>query len=81
MQAFSTNPAAAAPHFSSASFCPDRPLSQFYAHLYIGLYAEALGNKASALEHIKAAADERFAMGGYMHSVAKIHLARLLRGG
>ena len=59
----------------------DRPLSQFYAHLYIGLYAEALGNKASALEHIKAAADERFAMGGYMHSVATIHLARLLRGG
>ncbi|MEQ1910540.1 MAG: hypothetical protein ABMA15_17100 [Vicinamibacterales bacterium] len=45
------------------------------------MLAEALGNKASAREHIKAAADERFAMGGYMHSVAKIHLARLLRGG
>jgi lipoprotein NlpI len=56
-----------------------RPESQFYAHLYVGLYAEALGNKDLALEHIKAAADDRFAMGGYMHSVAKLHLDRLQR--
>ena len=46
----------------------DRPESQFYAHLYVGLYAEALGDKGRALEHIKAAADDRFAMGGYMHT-------------
>lgn len=56
-----------------------RPEAQFYAHLYIGLYAEALGNASQALEHIRAAADDRYAMGGYMHTVAKIHLARLER--
>ncbi len=57
----------------------DRPDAQFYAHLYVGLYAEALGDKARALEHIKAAADDRFAMGGYMHTVAKLHLGMLQR--
>lgn len=54
-----------------------RPEAQFYAHLYIGLYSEALGNNAQALEHIRAAAEDRYAMGGYMHTVAKIHLTRL----
>jgi lipoprotein NlpI len=57
-----------------------RPEAQFYAHLYIALYAEALGNTAVALEHITAAADDRYAMGGYMHAVAKVHLARLQKG-
>jgi len=57
-----------------------RPDGQFYAHLYIGLYADALGNASLALEHIKAAADERYSMGGYMHAVAKIHLTQLQRG-
>jgi lipoprotein NlpI len=57
-----------------------RPDGQFYAHLYIGLYAEAMGNKSLALEHIRAAADDRYAAGGYMHTVAKIHLARLQPG-
>ncbi len=48
---------------------------QFYAHLYVGLYQEATGNKASALEHLRAAAAERFARaGGYMHTVARVHL-------
>lgn len=52
--------------------------AQFYAHLYVGLHAEAISNAARALEHIKAAADERFAdAGGYMHVVARVHLARL----
>jgi lipoprotein NlpI len=51
----------------------------FYAHLYIGLYSEAIGRKDDALEHIKAAADERYAaMGGYMHMVARVHLRTLL---
>jgi outer membrane protein assembly factor BamB len=55
--------------------------AEFYAHLYVGLYSEALGNAAAALEHITAAADERFAAaGGYMHSTARIHLARLRAG-
>jgi lipoprotein NlpI len=51
--------------------------SQFYAQLYVGLYYEALGNKEKALEHITAAADGRYAVGGYMHMVARTHLALL----
>ena len=57
----------------------DRPDGQFYAHLYVGLYLEATGNKAAALEHITAAADERYALGGYMHRVAQVHLKTLRR--
>ena len=54
---------------------------QFYAQLYVGLYYEALGNKPKALEHITAAAAERFAaVGGYMHTVAKVHLGILQKG-
>jgi lipoprotein NlpI len=48
---------------------------RFYAHLYIGLYSEALGRKALALQHIKEAAADRYApVGGYMHMVATVHL-------
>ena len=51
------------------------PSGQFYAHLYVGLYSEALGRKDLALTHIKEAASERFASaGGYMHMVAVVHL-------
>src|SRR5437867_3552347 len=57
-----------------------QPDAQFYARLYLGLYFEAMGNKSLALEHIKAAAADRFAAaGGYMHTVAKVHLAILQR--
>ena len=56
-----------------------QPESQFYAHLYAGLYFEALGNKRGALEHITAAAQDKYAMGGYMHRVARVHLAQLQR--
>ena len=53
----------------------DRPSGQFYAHLYIGLYSEALGRKEVALKHIKEAASDRYApVGGYMHMVAVVHL-------
>lgn len=56
--------------------------SQFYAHLYVGLYFDVLGRKTEALEHIRAAAAERYAAaGGYMHRVARVHLAMLQRGG
>ena len=49
--------------------------AQFFAQLYVGLYFEALGQDAQALEHITAAADDRFArVGGYMHTVATVHL-------
>jgi lipoprotein NlpI len=57
----------------------DRPAAQFYAHLYVGLYLEATGNKAAALEHITAAASDQYASAGYMHIVAKTHLALLRR--
>jgi lipoprotein NlpI len=56
--------------------------SEFYAHLYVGLYFEAIGRKADALAHIKAAAADRYASaGGYMNRVARVHLAILQRGG
>src|SRR5262245_41371523 len=49
--------------------------SRFYAHLYVGLYFDALGTRDRALEHIKAAAADRYAdVGGYMHLVAQTHL-------
>jgi lipoprotein NlpI len=55
----------------------NQPGAQFYAHLYLGLYFEALGNKQQALQHITIAASERYRMGGYMHGVARVHLAIL----
>jgi hypothetical protein len=36
---------------------PERKLRTFYAHLYLGLYAEITGDKKKALEHLKAAED------------------------
>jgi hypothetical protein len=56
------------------------PSGQFCAAVR-GLYFEATGNKQKALEHITAAAADRFARsGGYMHTVAKVHLGILQRG-
>lgn len=48
--------------------------SQFYGRLYVGLYFHAIGRKELALEHIRAAAAERYASTGYMHMVARVHL-------
>lgn len=45
----------------------------FYAHLYLGLYYESLGETKKALEHLSAAADDEFAVGGYMWDVARVH--------
>ncbi len=54
------------------------PASQFYAHLYTGLYFDALGNKDRALEHITAAAKAPYAsVAGFMGWVARIHLSTL----
>ena len=51
-----------------------RPSGEFFAHLYVGLYYEALRDKR-ALEQIRIAAADRYAdAGGYMHTVAKVHL-------
>ena len=53
---------------------------RFYAHLYVGLYHEALGRAGEALVHITEAADERFeAVGGYMQMVARVHRIELDR--
>ncbi len=55
-----------------------QPSGQFYAQLYIGLYFEAIGNATLAREHITLAAADQFAsVGGYMHTVAKVHLGVL----
>jgi lipoprotein NlpI len=45
----------------------------FYAHLYLGLYSEAVGDEAQAREHITKAVHE---YGGtdYMNDVARVHL-------
>jgi lipoprotein NlpI len=55
-----------------------QPEAQFYAQLYLGLYFEAMGDAPRALEHITAAAADRFAsVGDYMHMVARVHLKLL----
>jgi lipoprotein NlpI len=44
----------------------------FYAHLYVGIYEELLGNKQKAYEHLnKATEDHR--IGHYMWDVARVH--------
>jgi len=58
-----------------------RDSAQFYAQLYVGLYFEALRDSRRALEHITAAAADRYAAaGGYMHTVARVHLGILRNG-
>ena len=57
----------------------NEPGAQFYAHLYMGLYFESLGDTPRTLEHMTMAASERYRMGGYMHGVARVHLAILQR--
>ena len=53
----------------------------FFAHLYVGLYHESLGNDVEARTHLEAAADERYARAaGYMHMVARVHVNQLDRG-
>jgi lipoprotein NlpI len=48
----------------------------FYAHLYLGLYYESLGDKERTLEHMSKAAED-YQTGQYMGDVARVHLARL----
>jgi lipoprotein NlpI len=44
----------------------------FYAHLYLGLYYETLGDKKQTLEHLQQAANEH-RIGHYMWDVARVH--------
>jgi lipoprotein NlpI len=54
------------------------PSGQFYGNLYLGLYFEATGDPKRARSSLEAAANERFrSVGGYMHTVARVHVARL----
>jgi lipoprotein NlpI len=51
---------------------------QFYANLYLGLYYEATGDAKRGRASLEAAAADRFrSVGGYMHMVARVHVARL----
>lgn len=50
----------------------------FYAHLYVGIYEDLLGNKKAAFEHLnKATEDHR--IGHYMWDVARVHRDLLAR--
>lgn len=49
----------------------------FYAHLYVGLFHEAAGEKDQAKKHIELSA-EKYRIGHYMGDVARIH-AQLLQ--
>ena len=69
--------AATAPRPPAASVPPPLLNRQlFYAHLYLGLYFEALAQPAKAREHLTLAA-EKHPVPDYMHGVAKVHLQRL----
>jgi lipoprotein NlpI len=54
----------------------ERKSRLFYAHLYLGLYDEAKGNRAGTLEHIRAAVRD-FGQPHYMGDVARVHLGIL----
>jgi lipoprotein NlpI len=51
----------------------------FYAHLYLGLYYEAAGDKNRALENLTKAAEEH-KVGDYMWDVAHVHVNLLRKG-
>lgn len=51
------------------------PSPFFFANLYLGLYFEAIGDRARAAAYLKEAANDRHSpAGGYMHMVAKVHV-------
>ena len=55
-----------------------RERALFYAHLYVGLYYEATGSDTVARGQLVSAADEAYArVGGYMHTVARVHVEQL----
>jgi lipoprotein NlpI len=57
---------------------------RFYAHLYLGLYYESLGDGKRALEHLATATEHRITSGGgpgYMWEVARVHRDLLRKPG
>jgi len=55
---------------------PQRQQRLFYAHLYLGLYYDATGDRKRALEHITRAAG-KYRIPHYMGDVARVHEALL----
>jgi lipoprotein NlpI len=52
--------------------------AEFDAHLYLGLYFDALGDTERTRIHITAAAADRFKdIAGFMHAAARVHLRQL----
>jgi lipoprotein NlpI len=50
----------------------ERARRLFYAHLYLGLYYDATGDRKQALEHMTLAA-HKYYLGDYMSDVARVH--------
>ncbi|MFO0930056.1 MAG: tetratricopeptide repeat protein [Gemmataceae bacterium] len=57
----------------------ERSQRRFYAHLYLGIYHDLLGEKKKAIEHLRLAA-EKYHIGHYMGEVARVHLRVLSDG-
>ncbi len=59
---------------ATANHAPPAQLNRqlFYAHLYIGLYFESIGNNEKAKEHLTAAVSHE--VSDYMYGVAKVHV-------
>src|SRR5205085_12222499 len=51
---------------------------RFYAHLYLGLYHEAAGDKEQAKKHLTKAADEH-EISHYMWDIARMHVDKLYK--
>lgn len=50
----------------------------FYAHLYLGIYHDLLGEKKKAIEHLSQAAG-KYRIGHYMGEVVRVHHDLLTR--
>lgn len=53
-----------------------KTIAMFYAHLYLALYYEALGDRQKTLEHLQPAV-EKYPISHYMWDVAKVHWDRM----
>jgi lipoprotein NlpI len=56
----------------------DTAIAQFYAHVYVGLYLELMGDRAGARQQLLLASSERYReYGGFMNVVARVHARAL----
>src|SRR5262249_24851644 len=63
---------------AAAAGAAERKQRLFYAHLYLGLYHNAVGDKGKAREHLALAAG-KYRIAHYMGDVARVH-HELLKG-